>query len=575
MVSNASVTIETLRLQPGGSVTLSPFAYVSANLGGTSLHIPASAILVLPNPGNPSSINGGWIESNMNGWNDTYFHCYGDLNFNSRLIWTTNSYAGGLEKDGSGTLTIGIPQLLNSRSLVCNDLLINGGTVKIGAGDFTLEPSLQTTGITRQSIAVNPGSTLDLNGTKEVALLMSSNGASLYTMSGGLITNSSTTPATLYVDQDTTETYIGQINNGAGTVTLDKVHTANLILTGSSNYTGPTTVRGGTLQLIDGGQLTGSTAIGLYYGTLDLSNAGLGHMTNRIPAGATVAMKGAIFQAEGAQGQFDSLAVGTMNITQGFNQINMTGGSIGRADLTITNLNVSPNAVVQFANNQLALPLSDPTGLGPNTTQATHVFITNLNLVGHGSPVTLTNGMIGGWALVGDNFASYDPTLGVGPMGGANAYPVYSNALLTMAGPTDVINQGVSIGGVTTRTIYTLRTSAASTIAMASSTNTLTIASGGFSTSSATYFNNGKLTAGTAADTAATLYMNTVAGTTQVNSRIVNNGSGLLTLVKSGAGTLSLTGLGGNAAYTGGTVVNGGVLSLDGVPGRSSSAPAA
>ena len=99
---------------------------------------------------------------------------------------------------------------------------------------------------------------------------------------------------------------------------------------------------------------------------------------------------------------------------------------------------------------------------------------------------------------------------------------------------------------------------------MNSGTDTLTLGTGGLISQTAeTWINGGQLTAGTGAPAELFAWVN--AGTTHLTSTVADNGvAGLVTLVKTGPGTLSL---GSANTHSGGTVVNQGTLSLDGTAG--------
>jgi len=130
------------------------------------------------------------------------------------------------------------------------------------------------------------------------------------------------------------------------------------------------------------------------------------------------------------------------------------------------------------------------------------------------SAPTLTNGIIGGWAVVGGtDFASYRSTvdaatgavgigaLGLAPIAGldtvlARPFGNYSLNTLAVGTATDNISIAASATGVTDRTINSLRINAASTVTMTPG-NQLTLGTGGLLTSVGTsVITLGSLTAG-------------------------------------------------------------------------------
>jgi fibronectin-binding autotransporter adhesin len=121
------------------------------------------------------------------------------------VLNAANAYSGGTN------ITGGVLQLGNSAALGSGGLAANGGTLDLADYSVTL-PSLS--GI------------------------------------AGAITNSNVSGnglSTLTVNQATTTTFSGAINNGAGQVALTVTGSGNLVLAGVNGYSGPTTVNNGLL----------------------------------------------------------------------------------------------------------------------------------------------------------------------------------------------------------------------------------------------------------------------------------------------------------------------------------------
>ena len=125
---------------------------------------------------------------------------------------------------------------------------------------------------------------------------------------------------------------------------------------------------------------------------------------------------------------------------------------------------------------------NDSNGYGPNRNIA-QVFITSITPPG-GAPtnpmmlVSQNNGILGGWAIVSDRFATYNPTLGLGPL----AFPGFSAqsaATLFTAGPTDNVDASQHPERHHPHDQFTAARHHNTSITMASATDRLTIGSGG------------------------------------------------------------------------------------------------
>ena len=77
------------------------------------------------------------------------------------------------------------------------------------------------------------------------------------------ITNSSTTPCTLTIDQNTSAGYFGSIQDGSAPVSLVYAGTANgvLVAAGTNGYSGSTTIQSGLFVALDPQSLPWGTAL--------------------------------------------------------------------------------------------------------------------------------------------------------------------------------------------------------------------------------------------------------------------------------------------------------------------------
>ncbi len=188
------------------------------------------------------------------------------------------------------------------------------------------------------------------------------------------------------------------------------------------------------------------------------------------------------------------------------------------------------------------------------------IFINdNATLTGPGP--TLTNGLIGGWALAynaitagpgGIDFATYKTGQGVGNLGNTAAnfgFVGYSGNALTAGTAVDNIRTTATVGGVTTRTINSFTIGGAATITLNSASDVLTIGTGGLLNQNvASTLTGGDVTSG-----GNELFVHNAGATIfTLNSRITGAG---VALVKDLNGTLALNGTVDNT-YGGGTYIN-------------------
>ena len=167
----------------------------------------------------------------------------------------------GLTKSGAGTLT-----------LSGNNTYSGGTTVSVGTLQFANVSAMPASG----TVIANSGGTLAINagGTNEFTGATSGNGSigGIFSGLGGQSGSTVTLASGSAVGIDTTNaggslTYAGNITNSG--VSLTKLGTGILTLSGANTYTGDTTVSAGTLQI--GG--AGSLGSGSYAGAIANSGA--------------------------------------------------------------------------------------------------------------------------------------------------------------------------------------------------------------------------------------------------------------------------------------------------------------
>jgi fibronectin-binding autotransporter adhesin len=332
------------------------------------------------------------------------------------------SGAGGLTKQGSGTLVLNLTNSYNGNTVISN------GTVQL-AGVNAIPG-----GAGKGDVLVN--GTLDLNGNNDVINGLSGSGV-VDTVSGG-------TPILNIGSSGSSTTFSGVIQNSAGTLTVTKNGSGTLTLSGNNTYSGPTLVNAGTLQVGSSTALgAGATTIASS-AVLDLNGQSIGE--NLAPnSGATIANNSATAAAvsgnvTAANSSF-TVIVGTGNIT--FDTITHASGS---AQFDVTNLNTGTIDLAGTVDNgylnmhvAAGTVLLDKTGaVGQRATSALFVEGGTAKLAGStgdqiydGNAVTMTSGtfdlngqsetigtLVGTGGVILNNSAS---TTSILTMGGVNA----------------------------------------------------------------------------------------------------------------------------------------------------------
>lgn len=190
------------------------------------------------------------IASNLVLQSDSYINTVGSSS--SLTVTGTVAGAGGITKQGAGTL------ILSGAGSYNGATNINNGTIRLGGTADGVSPSsIVNLG---QAGTANVG-TLDLNGFNQtIAGLNSVAGTNTSSTNNNIVT--SATPAILTVDTSTTNFFGDGSNANSGVITgaisLVKNGPGRLTLEDSNNYTGTTTVNNGAL-IINGPNTGGST----------------------------------------------------------------------------------------------------------------------------------------------------------------------------------------------------------------------------------------------------------------------------------------------------------------------------
>ncbi|MFA6289193.1 MAG: autotransporter-associated beta strand repeat-containing protein [Opitutaceae bacterium] len=370
-----------------------------------------------------------------------------------------------------------------------------------------------------------------------------------YTISTGANTLTLATGSTITLNNIAAATITGAVA-GSGTVTITRattgattgsaIGTLNLNGTSTGGWSGATTIsNGATVALAGSNQAllnTSSIALG---GGITLTNTSLAEAgLNRISNTAAIASTGGTFTVTNtvAAATPYSETIGAVTLSSGrLNVVTTNANTGGTQVLTLANLTQSGSGTVAFGAGD---------GLNTDTNQ---VVVT-------GKAQTTVGQIIGPWATVGisaasqTDYAVYDGTSHV------VAANIAASAETTWTAATDsyTLSGGTTLTGA--RTITALRaTDGAQTLAL-----------GGFNLETNGILNGGSGTltiSGTGVirqkgTSAGNLYVNAGSSNIAISSIIANN-TGALTLVKTGTGTLNLTGAN---SYTGDTIVQEGTL---------------
>lgn len=484
------------------------------------------------------------------------------------------------------------------------------GTLMAGAANvFSLTAAVSFSTGYAPSAAI-----LDLNGFDQTVAAISTNVYSVRTGFDRVIT--SATAATLTTGfNNANTTFDGRFT---GAVSVTKTGTGTFTLTGLSTTTGNLTVNGGTVNL--------------NFARAAAAQSGAGTVSNYLTSAAPLTLGGGIFQLTGRiNGTATSLTGASWAVSTDIVTVASTAGLAPGQLVSHANLPAGAYVVTVLSSTQFVInTAATVAGSGATITATANSFITSqafsgltLNAGASGVTVTLpaggsdgtvlnlgaitlnagamvnftlpagvqsatngittdttnTNGILGAWARVGNQWAVNSTNAAGGNIVALTSYTEVSRLGGTMAsnaganvriidggasgsitpgatGTTDIntLLQSATVGAATydPGTADVLRLGAAGGIMVASNAGALTIGASA---------NDGILTAGGAAATAGTLYLtnNHASNLLTVNSTITDNGAGVVGVTTSGAGIIVLA---GTNTYTGRTFVGGGVLRI-------------
>lgn len=462
--------------------------------------------------------------------------------------------APGTNLEVNSTLTGAAYTQLQGGSVSFNTKQFFTSTTNLHGGTLTLNGGLNTIMPLKQSLFISPGATLDLNGNAQFVGNLTT--SSDQPGGGGTVTSNNGT-GTIITDNG--GSWMGTIS---GAVNFGRVGGSTITIGAAQSYTGWTFLTASTTTLRDEATILNTSGIDINLATLLLdNNANLQlQNNNRLSDTAAINLRGGTLSLTGRALADATETVGAISALMGASTITATAGGSGSynsATLTMASLSRSAGATVNFTG----------TTLGQTGNSAFLKFTT--------APATVGNLLLGAWAIANSSdYAAYVHGVGVGPVGttGFTPYDVHE-----IAGNLETPNAGVFSSG----NITNLMAQAAGSVRLPLGTTTTGLLrfGGGFTndlafTSSSDILHlelGGILRSNN--NNATTIGSTSVRGviTSGTNELVVYNAQNTLTihsliqgatsLVKSGAGTLLLT---GQNSHTGGTIVSQGTLQLGG-----------
>ena len=411
----------------------------------------------------------------------------GSVNVNGGQFGYSNIEAMSLSLGaGADTLAASGNASISTTSMTLN--ITGGGTLAIATGS-TL-PNFADVNVT--------GATLDLAGTNQT--IDSLNGSGIVTDNGSA--------ATLTVGQvNGSGTFSGNLTNGTGTLSLTKVGSGKLILSGSNSFSGMTTISGGVIESGNSASLVALAGVIMFNGgTLHVTgNSVASNVPNKFTTNTGFA---------GTSGTFDidanvTLTIGTPG---GSAPLRTNGGGFHGGDFT----KAGAGTLQILANSG----------------QQDNVF----HLTGGTIDLESATGLGGGDAGVQLNANSGTTLILKQDTSTAFLTPI---DLLDAGGTMNVVIDRLTPGAAVTHSLNAFTSAGAFTLNVSAGAN-ITSGSAGFTVGSMTLGGDGTINVAGSATT-------TVTGAV----------SGSFALTKLGTGTCFLN---GSNTYTGATNVNAGTL---------------
>ena len=375
--------------------------------------------------------------------------------------------------------------------------------------------------------------TLNTTGISATGLSFQTTG---YSVAGtNVLTLTGSSPGIDVVSAGTATFSTGRIEGTSG---FRKTGAGSLVINSTSGVSGAVNVNAGTLSLgTTTGSLASATSVTVAQGaTLQLNNIASNNNNNRL-------------------GNIDvTLNGGTLNFV-GLQATSGTAESINRVVLGSGASSLSLAGSTGSGAQLGRLTLANATSGILRSTGATLNFVDDANGDIVATNLATSNNIVGGWAVYTGTTAGWLKSVSGSLQAYGSADTGYQNAsdstTWSATGNIDATGVRSTVG----RTINSLNITGSGTARTVTiSSGTLVLASGGLMATGTTshQLTGGTVTAGTAAGAELFVYNNL--GFT-INSVIGNNEGGQVNFVKSGAGTLTLSGITANT-FTGTSFIN-------------------
>ncbi len=449
----------------------------------------------------------------------------GFANPNAQSYASVISGSGSVTKSGAGTLT-----------LSGNNSFTGGLTVQQGTLAIATINNVSTNGTLGNNTSVTLGSSAQ-TGTLEYTGATASNSMPFTLAASG----------TGAFQIDTAATNLSLSGVIAGTGSLTKSGPGTLTLSGSSSFSGTTTISAGTLQLGDGttnngsvaGNITDNAALAFanpnaqsYAGVI----SGTGSLTKSGPGTLTLSGSSSFSGTT-------TISAGTLQLGDGTTNNGSVAGNItDNAALAFANPNAQSYAGVISGAGYLTM-----SGPGTLILSGNNSFTGGVEMLGGTLTLSGNNTFNGGFVYV---------TGGTLTLSGNNSFSFVemSGGTLTLSG-NNSFTGGVDIFGGTLKLASTgaLNATTPNAVAFFGPTGTLSLAGNNVTVSSLT--GNGIVQ--NASVSGATLTISNTGADSFTGVLQDGAGGGSLALVKTGAGALTL---GGTSSYSGTTTISSGIL---------------